>query len=742
MTDKAHIDFETRSAVDLTKVGVHKYVEHPTTDMWLFSWKIGNGFVRRWHPGDPAPIELLEHIVLGGRVVSHGAMFERTIWNQVLTVDHEPTWPKLRIEQQECTQGKAQMMSYPRELDDLAFITKMTERKDKDGAALMKKMMRPRSMKDGDIVWWDEPENVARLGSYCDQDVITEEEADSILWDLPPEERLIWELDQRINDRGIKIDVAAISRAMDIGELGKARGQQRMKQITKCAKFPTGVTPTQIAKIKEFLADRGIVTVSLDKQHAEELLVAAHVQSDPISREVIELRRLYSKNSNAKYKTMLECVCDNGRVKGQFNYHGARRTGRWAGQLVQFQNLPRFDYEKYGPQLLWMLGVLHGSYTISATYDLLECGLGKPLDWTSKAIRSMIIADVDHRLIGGDFSNIEGRVNAWLAGETWKLQAFAAYDRKEGPDLYNITASDLLGLAGPHAVSNAQRQSHGKVPELALGYQGGVNAFITMGATYGVEPQDIYEAVISTVDPDRWAIVSDLYDHARDKCGLPQEHWTAIKIVVQGWRAKNPAIVMGWWEIQDAAIAAIQNPGTVWAVYGGKARYWWRDGWLFCVLPSGRQIMYAGAHLRGEDTELIEFRDRWVETTEFLPWEIDDLIRAGAKMKMRHRKRVWFYGVDAETKQWQEMYLYGGTQCENIVSATARDFLATAMLRADHAGYPIILHAHDEIVTECRYGFGSKEELRSIMAEHPRWPHAMSDLPIAVKTWEDTRYVK
>jgi DNA polymerase len=354
------------------------------------------------------------------------------------------------------------------------------------------------------------------------------------------------------------------------------------------------------------------------------------------------------------------------------------------------------------------------------------------------------------RFIGGDFSNIEGRINAWLAGEEWKLEAFQAFDLGYGPDLYRVTASEIIGKP-VEEVTRIERQNVGKTPELACGYQGSVGAFITMGLvqTPPLHPEDMIAPIRAVTPAEVWETMLDRHHTARDRRNLKAEEWAAIKLVVTGWRARNPQIVKGWWELQDAAISAVSNPDHPVPVYGGRCSYLCSGGWLYCRLPSGRVIHYANPWIKSVKKILVQYEDRWIDIEDvpvpegqFLPFgeaDISLLKEIGYEVYERYNSVVHFKGIDAETKQWVTKALYGGLQCENIVQGTAACVLRSAMRRVEAAGYPVVLHAHDELLSEVPTSHGSVAEYEALMGELEPWSHG---LPLAVKGWEDQRYVK
>lgn len=328
----------------------------------------------------------------------------------------------------------------------------------------------------------------------------------------------------------------------------------------------------------------------------------------------------------------------------------------------------------------------------------------------ASCLRSLICASPGHELIAADFSSIESRMLAWLAGEAWKLKVYADYDAGIGPEFYLLLASQITGI--PLDQLNKQspeRQSHGKVPDLALGFQGGVGAFQSMAKNYGVE--------------------------------IPDEDANGIK---KGFRAQHPATEKFWELLNDAVIEAMQNPGAI--TRARLIQYRKVGSQLFCQLPSGRSICYPRAQLG---------RSIWVgKTTKSV---VDGEIVNGSQQKTVNledlgfaKKQGWkpsgdpfdslrYYGRNAETTKWGMRSGYGGLYAENVTQAAARDALAGAMLRLEAAGYPIVLHVHDEPVSEVPIGFGSLEEYEQITAAGEPW---LKGCPIVAKGWRGKRFRK
>ncbi len=726
----AHHDFETRNALDLRKHGVHVYAAHPSMGVWCMSWWFVGQTMHRWKPGDPDPVELLEHVARGGKMGVHNASFERAVWNEYLRKRVVPHWPELRIEQQDCTMSRAAALAIPQSLEIVGHVVGAKAQKDMEGNALMQKMMRPRRAEGDTYVWWDDPKDVERIGRYCDQDVVTETEIDERLPALSARERRVWELDQRINDRGIRIDTAMVERAIKVRDLAKRDLDVRIRELTggtvkKCS---------EVAKLVAWINSRGVACESIAKGEQEELLLAVAAADRPEVREAIELRQAASKTNTAKLDAMLDCAGLDQRIRGLLAYHGAS-SGRWAGRLVQPQNFKRVDMDREGGMVEAALLIIMQHDTADA-HAMLCMLFGHSMDVLVKLLRAMIVAAPGNTLKGADLANIEGRLQAWLAGEEWKLEAFRAYDAKTGPDLYCVAYGKAFG-EDPAAVKkqNDKRQI-GKVMELALGYQGSVGSFISMGKVYNLKPAPLVP-VIQQVALDQWAGWCDRYPKARDKRGLPMDQWAAVKTIVQGWREQHARIVQAWWDLQDAAIEAVANPGAVVTVLDGKCAYTVARGFLWCRLPSGRVLSYC-------QPRLVQHREVWLEgpNGETLEWDdglAEVLLAIGWVRKERVQRRVDYNGYDGERRRWASFALYGGMQFNHITQGTARDVMVDGMFRLEDAGYNIVLTVHDEVLDDSPDWFGSAAEMERLMTINPDW---LPGCPLAAKGWEGDRYAK
>lgn len=372
------------------------------------------------------------------------------------------------------------------------------------------------------------------------------------------------------------------------------------------------------------------------------------------------------------------------------------------------------------------------------------------MDVLSKSLRAQFTAAPGHVLVGGDFSNVEGRVNAWLAGERWKLDAFAAYDAGEGADLYVLGYAKMFNV-GVADVTKRLRQIIAKPAELACGFGGSVGAFLRFIS----DPTPLVSAVLDTKHgSEDWHRAADQYARLKFHNGLSAEQWVAIKVVVNGWRDANPRIVQSWWDLADCAIEAVENPNTKVGgttgrdgVYrplcGGMISYMVTDGFLWCKLPSGKLLAYANARLvEKKDDWLVDAEGNAVPADEMDADEIALRIAAGCVLQEgRARTAVCYDGKNQKTGKWSRQYLYGGSQNNNCVQSTARELLCHAMPKVEGAGYPIVMHCHDELVSEvaAHLADGAETCYEGLMSDKPIWA---AGLPLATKAWVSKRYVK
>jgi DNA polymerase len=714
---RLHLDFETRSACNIKKAGAVRYAMDTTTEVLCAVFKFdGEDAFHTWRRGDPPPIRLIEAVRQGATVVAHNAMFELAIWTYVC--EARMGWGKLSPHQMDCTMARAHVMSLMGSLDGASTLMRVDQRKDKVGYAIMLRMCTPRKPtkdENPDKLYWNEDfEDFERLYDYCRQDVATECALDAALPQLSASERDIYHFDLVVNFRGFRLDTELMRKADAFLDVAKLRVDAELNQITD------GAVPkaTQLAKLKTWMIGRGIPVESMAKGDIEDIIDHARIFEDVYAERAVNLRRLGAKaTSLAKYGSGLRCVGFDERARGLLNYHKAS-TGRWAGSLYQPHNLERIDPDEDMPLVEQMIHLLRNAASPEDAVAWCELSGLEPMRAIGKCTRAMIVAAPGHELIGCDYSNVEGRASAWLANETWKLDAFRAYDAGTGPDLYKLAYSKSFGEP-VETIGKGPKRQIGKVQELALGFQGAVGAFMSMGANYGVKPGGLLAAVKPAATVQGWETAAAKYQNS-NKFGLDIEHWTAFRYVVDGWRSGHPKTVQCWWDIQDGFIEAVANPGEMVTLFDGKIKIYCQRNrtFLYMYLPSGRPLAY--------------FRPRLKE-------KVETITSADGDTYERARKQVVVEGWDSRANKWGDVYLYGGMEWENAVQALSRDLLVHGMMNCERAGYPVVLHVHDEGVYEVPEDTGDTEEIKRLMAVLPAWAKGF---PLTSAAWRDRRYVK
>lgn len=690
MAEWLSADFETRAVVDLIKAGVYKYAADPWAEVLCLAWALDDEPCQIWFPGEPTPKALVEHVLKGGKIRAFNATFERQIWWTILSPRHG--FPKPALEQFWCTAAQAANMALPRDLDGVARVLKTVVQKDMEGYKLMKLMCKPTGYDDnGHPIWHDGPGVLKRLGEYCIVDVDTERAVGRMLFPLSETEREVYVMDQVINDRGILIDRVLVENALKV--VGQA--VEQLNSDLEIATDGKVKKTTQTGQIKAWLQANGVALESLNKATMADLLGG---DLDASSRRAIELRRDAAKSSTGKLKTMLLCAGNDNRVRGTFRYYGAQRTGRHAGAGIQPQNFVRM-VPKNADTLIEAVNTGSAAY-VNAVY-------GAPMGIVSTLLRPCLIAANGHVLEICDFSNIESRVLAWLTYENRVLEVFIAQDNKTGPDVYCVTASDIYGWE-INKVDHPEERQVGKVTVLALGFGGGVNAFAKMALNYNVDVSVPYAALWASSDTDIQQYVEKRYANATDDFGLSREGWIAAEIIKIRWRKANPNIVDFWKEVETAAKDAIANPGQVFSAR--RVKYVVFKSYLWCQLPSGRKLAYPQPHMRKAKT----------------PW--GDIVDA-----------IHFWGPAGQARKWLPISTHGGKLVENITQAVARDLLMDAMLRAEKAGKRIILHAHDELVSETPEHLANMPETERLMCASPQW---VAGCPISAEGKIKRRYAK
>lgn len=461
-----HADVETRSPVDLRTAGAFVYFDHPDTSVLMLAYRIGDAPIKVWTFDQPCPPDLADAIRSGAEIVAHNAQFETLAFDWLAK---NRGWPQPAYDRYRCTAAMAAAMGLPRSLDKLGEALGLTAQKDKDGSRLIRKFSMPRRPKgkEPDGLYWNEPhdhpEDWQRFIAYCVRDVETEEEAERRMVPLSDFEQRIWLLDQEINRRGIRIDVASANAAVRLAEKAKTKLDREMRLATggyvgKCS---------EPGKLLEWVQSQGVELTSAAKAEITDLLECDDLPANV--RRALEIRQEAAKTSVAKLNAMLARASADGRVRGSFLYHGAS-TGRWSNTGVNFANMPRprriFDDTKPRTDILFDAIRREDPDLLSFLYGP---ELGRPLHLLSDAIRGFVWAAPGHDLVQADYAGIEGAVIAWLADEQWKLaEMFKIIADPSIPDLYRQTAAAIMNMTTEVITKkHPLRQSVGKVSELA-----------------------------------------------------------------------------------------------------------------------------------------------------------------------------------------------------------------------------------------------------------------------------------
>lgn len=678
-----YLDLETYSDTPISH-GTHAYAAQ--AEILLIAYAVDNGPVHvidytTEHPDDQEFVRLYEHP--DTLLVAHNSAFDRTVLNAC----GYPSAP----EQWRDTMVQALAHSLPGSLGELCQIFRLPtdQAKDKDGRQLVHLFTKPRPARSQlrRATRHTHPQEWARFVEYARLDVAAMRAVHQRLpaWNYQSDELALWHLDQHINDRGVAIDTALVHAAL----AAVAQAQTQLNAQTQSATGGQVAAASQRdALLNHLQTQHGIALPDLQKATLERHLANPDLPA-PV-RELLQLRLHTATTSTAKYKTLAKAVSADGRLRGTLQFCGAARTGRWAGRLFQPQNLPRPTLDNPSIDTGIRALKLHAAHLV--TDNIMELA--------ASALRGCIIAAPGHKLVVADLSNIEGRVLAWLAGEQWKLQAFRDFDAGAGHDLYKLAYAKAFNVA-PDNVNKEQRQI-GKVMELALGYEGGVGAFTTFAAGYGIDLDAM--AAGADIPAELWAEADRAWhwfkEQKRPTHGLAYETWCTCDAFKRAWRNGHPAIASFWPELEAAALRALQTgqPQTCRRLHLDK-----HQAWLRIRLPSGRRLCYPAASISEEG-------------------------------------KLSYMGIDQYRRQWQRIPTYGGKLAENITQAVARDILARAMPAIEAAGYRIVLTVHDEIIAEApdqsQY---NAEHLAALMATPPAWA---AGLPLAAAGFEAQRYRK
>jgi DNA polymerase len=592
------IDIETYSDVSLGKCGVYKYAESPTFEILLFGYAVDGGEVKTIDlaQGERLPPELIDALVSDEVVKwAYNANFERVCLSRYLRDmeisldpffdDHPLSMKRARFlspKSWRCSMVWASTMGLPRSLEGVGAVLGLEKQKLTEGKDLIKYFCVPcaptksnggrtRNLPRDALNRWE------AFKRYNIRDVETEMGIKERLSKFPVPD-FVWDeyhIDQEINDRGVRLDMDLVEKAIELDTRSRAELTAAMKELTSLD------NPNSVQQMKQWLALQGVEVESLGKKEVAKLIESV----PPRLKEALELRQQLSKSSVKKYQTMQRAVCDDGRARGMFAFYGANRTGRWAGRLIQLQNLPQNHLEDL---------VSARALVKSGNFEAVKLLYEDVPDTLSQLIRTAFIPKDGMLFYVADFSAIEARVIAWYAGEKWRQKVF-----EDGGDIYCASASQMFHVpVVKHGVNGHLRQK-GKIAELALGYGGSVGALKAMGAL---------------------------------EMGLSEDELSPL---VDAWRQTNPHIVQFWWDIDRAVMDAVRYhiPSII---YGLKIEY--RSGMLFIRLPSGRRLAYVkpkiGTNRFGSECityEGIGPSKKWERLDSYGPKFVENIVQATSR---------------------------------------------------------------------------------------------------------------
>jgi len=703
-------DFETKSYADLPKTGAWAYSEHPTTAVICCAWGIDQEEIQTWWPGkelvgvqcwdgvdyvgevvvQQMPADLCSAIQKGHIVECHNVSFERSCWENIMMPRYG--WVLPADDQWRDTMAVAQYYALPASLDGVSRVLGYGP-KDSRGGRLISKYSKLHlktaqvHIPDHEWVAWKDMSSTERrtkgnerakeaggyyqedfqeFVKYCIDDVKREQSVGDTLGDLPDRELPVFLMDQRINRRGLYLDIEGIEAATKIVN---KRSEDLIAEFVKL----TGLKPTQREKVMTWFHDQGLALENLQADYLEALAEDGEIPAGD-ARRALAIRLAINKASVKKLAAMALQRGMDGRARFQTRYHGAA-TGRWTGNGFQPLNLVRNDEDIDPDQLVRDIMYEDASW-LDTLYD-------DALDAVSKASRHWIMAAPGNRILSGDWVSVEAVILACLAGEQWKIDAF-----RQGVKIYEFMADQIHGLPPGTVTKDTHplERKDGKTGELACGYQGALGAWLKF-----------------------------------DNSGRHSDE--AILGFVRAWRTKHPQTTSFWNLMGSTAIRATRS-GKLEQVGDTLIAFEVVDEWLTMVLPSEKRLWYRSPKVSLR-------KPRWCR-----PEELKEC-RTGL---CGHKPELVLSYWASKNKQWARTYTYGGKLTENACQAVSREILVPAMMRAEAAGYEIILSVYDEIVSEVPKDFGSLEEFKDLMrGPLPDWA---AGWPINVDGWEGKRYRK
>lgn len=711
----------------LAAVGAPNYAAHPSTEVISLAYDLRDGLGERlWLPVMPPPRDLLDHVQRGGLLQAWNSSFEWYIWNWVCTKRYG--WPELPLDQLRCAMAKAAAFGYPGQLDAAAKASHSGVQKQEDGQRLIKKFSVPHTPTKKDprhrITIYEDVRDGQRFLDYNAGDIRAESAVGLRCPDLDGHNLELWQLDQRINTRGVQIDRDGMNNCLAIVDQANEIYNAELAEITNGAVK----SANELQALQGWLAGRGVYMENMQAETIEKALEEIDPFAEPECR-ALEIRHTLASASVRKLRTMARRLSNDGRMRDLFRFRGARQTGRFAGQAVQPQNLPgsgpkvrRCDpvsgcgrHYRYDADACPWCGASNAfsesgrEWGLEAAQDALDVialrcihtlrhYFGDPVAAVSGCLRALFVAAPGHELICSDYAAIEAVVLAALAGEEWRLEVFRTHGMIYETSAAKITGMDLqefIDYKRKHGEHHPLRKKLGKVAELASGYEGWIGAWLAFGAgEYFESDQEIKRAILA------W----------REASPMIVEFW--------GGQVRKHPHRWEWWHdlhgLEGAAVMAIRNPGQ--AYQYRDISYQMAGDILYCRLPSGRCLKYHEPRLTPKVCS-----------------------RSGLDV-FRITYMTWNSDSTKGPIGWVRMETYGGKLAENVTQAVAADILTHAMVNLDRAGFRIVLHVHDEIVAEIPAGSRSIAEFEAIMGQLPQW---CADWPVkAAGGWTGPRFRK
>lgn len=729
MLSDCFLDFESRGREDLRARGNDVYWD--SAEPTILTWAVDNDEVSCWDMfEEPAMPDDFERVLADESIslIAHHAPFDRNAMHRGLK-------RQTRMERWRCSRAAAYSHGLPGSLELLGVVLGLPEheRKLSNGKALIQLFCV--LQKDGSFVSpYDRPLDWAQFKAYAIQDTATLRRIHRKCprHNYGGDNLALWHLSERINERGFGFDVDLARASVQL--LGKAKS----KHDAVAAELTDGAVEatTQRDRLLRYLAARGLDIPNMRASTIREYLESSDIE--PGIRLLLETRLEASKSSGAKYKKGLAQVGRGNRMRGTIQYGGAGRTGRFSGKGYQPHNMSRpvmlvrkesGKYELEPVKAKYIDAVVLPAIRSGAALDLPEV-YGGPNEACALALRHCIVADPGNEFVTGDWSNIEGRILAWIAGELWKLQAFRDKDAGTGADLYKLLYSRFFGKL-LDTVNDTERQA-GKVVDLSMGFHGGVGAFVTMAAGYGIDLSILPGLVLPNADEKMKKKAYRAWRRAfltGEDYELEPDVYQACDVLKQLYRATSPAIDQLAYDLDEAIKSALRVPGTSHDI--ARCKVWYADKWLVIQLPSGRRLLYADAKIHRE--KRVDPETQRESYSEYVSY------------------------MAARGKSWFRLRAWSGLFVENVVQAIANDILRAALLRVDRfcwtvpdvAAYlitlppdertAISLHVHDEIVIEVPIGTITLEKYLELLTECTSWS---SGLPLAAEGWTGPRFGK